>query len=199
MPEKLDPVATLCAWLDEARTRGLREPEAMVLSTATQSGGPSARVVLFRGLTEERDIRFFTNHESRKALELAENPRAALTFHWAELERQVRVEGTVHRLSDAESDAYFAGRPRLSQIGAWVSPQSRPIGSLEDLKAIRDQREASFQGREVPRPPFWGGYGVRPLRVELWTRGDGRFHHRQLFVRDGGELDATWKLSTLAP
>jgi pyridoxamine 5'-phosphate oxidase len=190
-----DPIATLLTWLDEARIQGVREPEAMVLATATPDGVPSARVVLFRGLTPEGALRFFTNYESRKARELDGNPRAALVFHWAALEKQVRVEGTVAPLSPAESDAYFAGRPRLSQIGAWVSPQSRPIPSLDDLLARRREREAAFAGGAVPRPAFWGGYGLMPGRVELWMKGEGRFHDRRLFAREG----EAWNVTTLAP
>lgn len=191
-----DPIATLVAWFEEAKALGVREPASMVLSTATLAGVPSARVVLFRGVSPEGAIQFFTHYESRKAVELEANPRAALTFHWAVMERQVRLEGTVARLSAAAADAYFAGRPRLSQIGAWVSPQSRPIASLEELVARRAERELAFAGGPVSRPPFWGGYGLLPSRVELWTGGEGRFHDRQLFERDGG---SPWRRSTLAP
>jgi len=191
----IDPLATLLAWLEEAKARGVHEPEAMVLATATLDASPSARVVLFRGLTDEGALRFFTNYESRKARELDDNPRAALTFHWAVLGKQVRVEGRVARLAPAASDAYFAGRPRLSQIGAWVSPQSRPIPSLNELVERRSEREAEFAGGAVPRPPFWGGYGLVPSRVELWTSGEGRFHDRRLFERDG----QGWTLAILAP
>jgi pyridoxamine 5'-phosphate oxidase len=171
----------------------------MVLATATHDGVPSARVVLFRGLSPDGAIQFFTNYESRKARELDQNPRAALTFHWAVLERQVRVEGTVARLSSAGSDAYFAGRPRLSQIGAWVSPQSRPIASLDELIVRRDEKEKAFHGGAVPRPPFWGGYGLLPARIELWTRGDGRFHDRRLYEREGPGAGGAWRITTLAP
>ncbi len=195
MIETPDPLVTLVAWRDEARAKGAAEPDAMVLATATPGGAPSARVVFFRGLSPERSLRFFTNYESRKARELDANPRAAAVFHWVELGRQVRVEGTVARLPAAASDEYFGGRPRLSQLGAWVSPQSRPIGSLADLAAQRSERERSFAGGPVPRPPFWGGYGLVAERVELWTTGEGRFHDRRLFTESGGR----WTMTRLGP
>jgi pyridoxamine 5'-phosphate oxidase len=191
----LDPIATLVAWCDEARARGLREPEAMTLATATRGGVPSARVVLFRGLTPERAIRFFTNYESRKARELDDNPRAAAVFHWADLGKQVRIEGSVSRLPAAASDEYFASRPRLSQLGAWASPQSQPIGSLDELIARRAERERELGTGPVPRPAFWGGYALRPERVELWVDGEARFHERRLFERAG----EAWSVSSLAP
>jgi len=190
-----DPIATLVAWCDEARERGVIEPTAMTIATATRDGVPSARVVLFRGLTKDRALRFFTNYESRKGRELEENPRASAVFYWRELARQVRVEGRVSRLPSGESDDYFAQRPRLSQLSAWASPQSEGIGSMDELFARRDAREAEFAGGVVPRPPFWGGYALSPERVELWINGEARFHDRRLFERtaDG------WKRSRLAP
>jgi pyridoxamine 5'-phosphate oxidase len=190
-----DPIATLVAWCDEAGARGLREPEAMTLATATPDAIPSARVVLFRGLTPEGAIRFFTNYESRKARELDQNPRAAAVFYWRELGRQVRVEGKVSRLPAEASDVYFAGRPRMSQLSAWASPQSLPIASLEELITRRAEREAAIGEGPVPRPPFWGGYALTPERVELWTTGEARFHDRRLFER----TDKGWRVSTLAP
>jgi pyridoxamine 5'-phosphate oxidase len=191
----LDPIATLVAWCDEARARGLREPEAMTLATATRGGAPSARVVLFRGLTAERAIRFFTNYESRKARELDDNPRAAAVFYWADLGKQARIEGPVSRLPAAASDEYFASRPRLSQLGAWASPQSQPIGSLDELMARRAERERELGAGPVPRPGFWGGYALLPERVELWVNGEARFHERRLFEKAG----EGWRVSNLAP
>jgi pyridoxamine 5'-phosphate oxidase len=190
-----DPIATLVSWCEEAKARGLREPYAMTLATATPRAVPSARVVLFRGLTPEGAIRFFTNYESRKARELEQNPNAAAVFYWADLGRQVRIEGKVSRLSAAESDEYFAGRPRMSQLSAWASPQSRPVASLEDLLALRAEKEAEIGAGAVPRPPFWGGYALTPERVELWTNGEARFHERQLFER----TPEGWRVTTLAP
>jgi pyridoxamine 5'-phosphate oxidase len=195
LTNELDPIATLVAWCGEARARGLREPEAMTLATATPGGLPSARVVLFRGLTPEGAIRFFTNYESKKAHELDQNPHAAAVFYWADLGKQVRVEGTVSRLPAAASDEYFAGRPRMSQLGAWASPQSRPIASLDELVSRRAEQEAQLRAGPVPRPPFWGGYALLPERVELWVNGEARFHERRLFERAGNG----WRVTTLAP
>jgi pyridoxamine 5'-phosphate oxidase len=190
-----DPLATLLAWRDEACASGVREPDAMVLATATRDGVPSARVVLFRGTDSDGAIRFFTNYESRKARELEDNPRGALVFHWAELGRQARVEGAVARLSDSDSDAYFASRPRGHQLGAWASPQSRPIASLADLLRRAGTLDHEYASTTVPRPPFWGGYRLRAERIELWVRGEDRLHERRLFERDG----ATWTQKMLAP
>jgi pyridoxamine 5'-phosphate oxidase len=195
MIEIPNPLLMLVAWRDEAMAAGAAEPDAMVLATATLSGLPSARVVLFRGLAANGSLRFFTNYESRKARELDMNPRAAAVFHWVELGRQVRVEGSVARLPASASDEYFGARPRLSQLSAWVSPQSRPIESLEQLIARRTERELSFAGGPVPRPPFWGGYGLLADRVELWTSGEGRLHERRLFEASHG----TWTMTRLAP
>jgi pyridoxamine 5'-phosphate oxidase len=195
MIETVNPLATLVAWRDEAKAAGAPEPDAMILATATSSGMPSARVVFFRGFSPEGALRFFTNYESRKARELDMNPRASVVFHWVELGRQVRVEGGVSRLPDAASDEYFGARPRLSQLGAWVSPQSREIESLEELVAQRSAREAAFAGKPVPRPPFWGGYGLLADRVELWRSGEGRFHDRRLFEA----INGTWTMKRLGP
>ena len=191
----VDPIATLVAWCEEAKQRGLIEPTAMTLATATREGVPSARVVLFRGLTKEGALRFFTNYGSHKARELEENPLASAVFYWRELARQVRVDGRVSRLPEADSDDYFARRGRLSQLSAWASPQSEPIASMEELLARRSEREAEFEGKAVPRPPFWGGYALLPETVELWVNGEARFHDRRLFERTAGG----WKRSRLAP
>jgi pyridoxamine 5'-phosphate oxidase len=195
MIENPDPLVTLVAWRDEAKAAGAIEPDAMALATATPGGVPSVRIVLFRGLSPEGAIRFFTNYESRKARDLDLNPRAAAVFHWAALARQVRIEGMVARLPGAASDEYFAGRPRLSQLSAWVSPQSRPIESLAELIARRTERQLALAGGPVPRPPFWGGYGMKADRIELWTSGEGRLHDRRLFEASEG----TWTMTRLAP
>ncbi len=167
----------------------------MVLSTVDAAGAPSGRVVLCRGI-DDAGLRFFTNYESRKAVELEGNPRAAATFHWRRLRRQARVEGLVRKLSPDASDAYFAGRPRGSQLGAWASPQSRVIGSLDEVRA-RQAELASLHGeREVPRPPYWGGYALQPHALELWTEGADRLHERLLFTRS---TDSAWVESRLAP
>jgi pyridoxamine 5'-phosphate oxidase len=189
-----DPLETLAQWLEEARRRGMAEPEAMALATATPAGVPSVRIVLCRGI-DDRGLRFFTNYESQKGLELGANPRAAATFLWPVLERQVRVEGRAERLPAAESDAYFAGRPRGHQISAWVSSQSRPVSSLESLRQRAAELETEHQGRPIPRPPYWGGYLLRPNSVELWTRGADRLHDRVRHERTA----AGWTSVRLAP
>lgn len=193
-PSHPDPFELLLRWRDEALARGLTEPDAMTLATATPDGRPSARVVLFRGLSGG-GLRFFTNYESRKGRELEANPHAALLFHWAELGRQVRVEGTVERLSPEESDEYFHARPRGNQLGAWASPQSRLIASREELLARQAEAAARFGHGEIPRPPYWGGFRVVPHAWEFWTAGADRLHDRVLYVRrEGG-----WEVSRVAP
>lgn len=189
-----DPLAVLLDWVAEATQAGDPEPDAMTLATATPDGRPSARVVLFRGITEGR-IRFFTNYSSRKGGELEANPYAALVFFWARTGRQIRVEGPTAHLSPAESDAYFAARPRGHRLQALASPQSQPIASLDELRDRHQQAEAEHEGREVPRPAYWGGYGLTPERIELWVKGADRLHDRRLFERDG----AGWREQRLAP
>lgn len=189
-----DPIATLLQWLDDARAAGLEIPEAMVLATVSPQGLPSARVVLFRGVSGD-GLTFFTNYESRKARELAENDRAAAVFYWEPIDRQVRLEGRVEKLAPAESDAYFARRPRGSQLSAAVSPQSRPIEDLSDLRHRREALQAELGDRPVPRPQNWGGYRLIPDVIELWQDGADRMHDRRLFRRVG---DA-WVMSRLAP
>jgi pyridoxamine 5'-phosphate oxidase len=189
-----DPLETLAQGVEEARRRGIAEPEAMALATATNAGVPSVRIVLCRGIDAE-GIRFFTNYESRKGLELDVNPAAAATFFWPVLDRQVRVEGRAERLSAADSDAYFDHRPRGHQISAWASAQSRPLSSLESLSCRAVELATEHEGRPVPRPPYWGGYRLRVNAVELWTRGADRLHERLLYERDG----AGWTCVRLAP
>jgi pyridoxamine 5'-phosphate oxidase len=169
------PLRTLAAWIDEARAKGVKDPDAMALATATPDGSPSVRIVLCRAIEDDL-VRFFTNYESRKGGELAANGRAAAVFHWRELEKQVRIEGSVSRSSATTSDAYFASRARGSQIAARVSPQSRPIESLEGLLAQHEKLEEELEGRLVERPSHWGGYDLRVLAVELWRSGSSRLH-----------------------
>jgi pyridoxamine 5'-phosphate oxidase len=173
----MTPLETLSAWIEEARERGVPEPEAMALATATPAGIPSVRIVLCRGI-DVRGLRFFTNYESRKGKELDGNPRGAVAFHWPVLARQGRAEGEVERLSSAESDAYFHARPRGHQLSAWASAQSRPLASQEDLRRQMDEVTARYSGREVPRPSYWGGFLLRPTAVELWKQGVDRIHDR---------------------
>ena len=182
--------------LGDARDAELFEPEAAALATATADGEPSVRMVLVRGI-EEGDLRFYTNHESRKGLELAARPRAALVFHWGPpLRRQARVEGAVVRLTDAESLAYFATRERESRLGAWASPQSRPLADRAELEARHADVAARFADvDEIPLPPFWGGYRVVPEAIELWESRPSRLHDRARFVRSGDG----WSRVRLAP
>jgi pyridoxamine 5'-phosphate oxidase len=167
---------------------------AVTLATATPEGRPSARVVLLRGV-DDRGFTFFTNYESRKAVELEANPHATLCCYWPWLDEQVRIEGIVERVTDAESDDYFAGRPRGSQIGAWASLQSHPLESRDDLERRYHEFDAKYAGSTVPRPPNWGGYRVVPDRVEFWRAGSYRLHNRLLYTRHG---DA-WRRELLYP
>jgi pyridoxamine 5'-phosphate oxidase len=188
-----DPLARIDTWLAAARATGQPEPEAMALATATADGAPSVRYVLYRGQSGG-GLRFFTNRDSRKGHELAQNPRAAAVLLWPALGIQVRVEGAVERLGDAESDAYFAARPRGNQLSAWASPQSRPL-SYDELEARYAEAERRHEGAPVPRPPYWGGYRLVAATVEVWERGDSRLHRRTLWTRtpDG------WQATSLAP
>jgi pyridoxamine 5'-phosphate oxidase len=167
----------------------------MTLATASPQGAPAARVVLLKGVDGAGGFLFFTNYESRKGRELAENPRAALVFHWQPLGRQVRVEGAVERTSKIESDAYFRTRPRGSRIGAWASPQSRPVPSREALEKRVAEVEAAHPGPEVPLPPWWGGFRLVPRTIEFWQHGADRLHDRIRFDR---EEDA-WRATRIAP
>jgi pyridoxamine 5'-phosphate oxidase len=190
-----DPLVTLGRWLEEARAADLHEPEAATLATATRDGRPSARMVLVRG-AGERDLRLYTNHESRKASELVANPRAALVFHWGPpLRRQARVEGAAERLSDREAAAYFATRARESRLGAWASPQSRPLADRAELDGLLAAAEARFADEDVPLPPFWGGYRLVPEAVELWQNRADRLHDRARYERSEGG----WARVRLAP
>jgi len=189
-----DPHALFEAWLAEARAGEPNDPEAMALATADASGAPSVRMVLLKG-HDQRGFVFYTNSLSRKGGELAENPRAALLFHWKSLRRQVRVEGPVEPVSEAEADAYFATRARASQLGAWASDQSRPLESRAVFEARYEAAALDYEGREVPRPPHWTGYRVRPERIEFWTDRPHRLHERRLFVRE----DEGWRESLLYP
>ena len=190
-----DPFQLLRQWFDAAVNSGARMPDAMTLATASRDGAPSARVVLLKKLDQEGLV-FYTNYNSRKARELDENPRAALVLYWSQLDRQVRAEGNVERVSADESDEYFRTRPRESQLGALASPQSEVIEGREMLeKGFRDLEEA-YRDREVTRPEHWGGYRLRPTRIEFWQNRSGRLHDRIVYERQG---DGVWSIARLAP
>jgi pyridoxamine 5'-phosphate oxidase len=189
----LDPIVQFGAWFDYAR-REVELPEAMTLATVDGGGAPDARMVLLKGV-DERGFRLFTNRDSNKAMQIAASPRAALVVYWRELDRQVRVRGPISELDDEESDAYFASRPRDSQLGAWASPQSRPIASRTELDQHLDEVEARFADRKVPRPPHWGGYLIEPEEVEFWQGRIGRLHDRFRYTRERSE----WRIERLAP
>jgi pyridoxamine 5'-phosphate oxidase len=189
-----DPLVVFEAWQRSAVEQRLPAPDAFALATATPDGRPSVRTVLYKGMRNGA-VRLVTNYESRKGVELLHNPHAALMFFWPALERQVRMEGTVAPASADESDAYFAGRDRESQLGAWASQQSRPIASRAELDAALARARERFEGRPVERPPHWGVLHFVPERVELWCSGPHRLHDRFLYEREG----AGWRVQRLMP
>ena len=192
-----EPFARFHEWLDTAQRvdrERLPEPTAFALATVGADGQPSVRMLLLKGADEQGFV-FYTNYESRKGRELLAHPKAALCFHWQPLERQVRVEGSVSRVSDVEADEYFASRARGSQVGAWASRQSRPMELLGDLDARVAQYEREFAGRAVPRPPHWSGFRLVPTRMEFWTGMPSRLHQRHAYSREGDG----WRVETLYP
>lgn len=179
-----DPFRLFDEWFAEAREAEINDPEAMALATADADGNPDVRMVLLKGHGPAGFV-FYTNEQSAKGSELAQNPRAALLFHWKSLRRQVRIEGTVERTSSAEADAYFATRARDSQLGAWASDQSRALDCRKTFEERFEQAKREFGGKDVPRPPYWGGYRVIPERIEFWIDRQYRLHERRLFKRGG--------------
>ena len=192
-----EPFRRFGEWMERAMAAGVAEPTAMALATADTAGRPSVRMVLLKGFDEGGFV-FYTNLESRKGRELTENPHAALCLFWQPLELQVRIEGPVRRVSDAEADEYYASRPRGSRIGAWASQQSQPLSSYDELMGRVREYEARFTGDEIPRPPYWSGFRLDPARIEFWQGRPSRLHERERFDRD--PVDAgRWTVQSLYP
>lgn len=189
-----DPIALFARWYKDAERARMLLPDAMALATATADGVPSARMMLLKGF-DQRGFRFFTNYESRKGGELEENARAAIVFYWDRLQRQVRIEGSVQRLSHEESTEYFATRPRGSRIGAWASAQSSVLKNRRQLDEQFKEHEAQFKGEEIPLPPFWGGFRLEPVAIEFWQGRANRLHDRLRYTREGDG----WRVVRLSP
>jgi pyridoxamine 5'-phosphate oxidase len=199
-----DPFATFALWLDEARKTELNDPNAMTVATCTAEGRPSARIALLKEW-DARGFVFYTNLESRKSEEIRQNPHVALLFHWKSLLRQIRIEGPVTQVTDAQADAYFAGRPRTSRLGAWASAQSRPLADRAIFEAKLAETEARFPEEATPRPPFWSGWRVEPENFEFWQDMPFRLHDRITFTRreagrrEAGRREAGWVKGRLYP
>ncbi len=189
-----DPFEQFILWLRDAQAANLPQYEAMALATATADGIPSIRMVLYKGM-EHSELIFFTNYQSRKARELEVNPHAALLFHWGELERQIRIEGTIERLNRQASEKYFATRPRESQLGAWASKQSSALENREMLEQAFQQYQKKYEGEKISLPEFWGGYKLLPSSFEFWQGRPGRLHDRIRYRK----CDSCWRIERLAP
>ena len=194
IPPADDPIQLFEAWLAEAARTEPNDPNAMTVATATPDGRPSARIVLLKGV-DRRGFVFYTNKEGRKGRELAANGHAALLFHWKTLGRQVRVEGAVEDVTDAEADLYYASRARISRLGAWASEQSRPLPSRAALERRVAELDARHPGDAIPRPPHWSGYRLIPVRLEFWQDMPYRLHDRRIYLRD----EDRWEQGALYP
>jgi pyridoxamine 5'-phosphate oxidase len=190
-----DPISQFEKWLKEALDSGIPEPNALTLSTVSEDGRPSGRIVLLKGVEKGKFV-FYSNYQSQKGKELEKNPACGLTFFWAELERQVRIEGIATRADSASSEKYFQSRPRESQIGAWASPQSAIISNREILDERVKNIQKKFEGQDkLPKPNQWGGFEVEPLKIEFWQGRPSRLHDRILFTK----VDNAWQIHRLAP
>jgi len=196
--DEADPFALFQAWFQEAEAKEINDPNGMALATVGPSGMPDVRMVLLKG-HDQRGFVFYTNFESAKGRDLLASPKAGLLFHWKSLRRQVRIQGPVTQVSDAEADAYFATRPRDAQIGAWASQQSRPMKGRHELEREVARYALKFGIAPVPRPPHWSGFRVEPERFEFWTDKPFRLHERRIFIRENNAGAVTWRTEHLFP
>lgn len=189
-----DPFKQFLSWYNDAVQAGIKLPDAMTLATVTPQGRPSARMVLYKGMND-KGLRFYTNYQSKKGWELSQNAFAALVFYWSQLDRQIRVEGRVEKVSEGDSDEYWVSRPRESQIGGWASEQSTVVSNRDVLEKKFQELNLKYEGKNIPRPPHWGGFCLIPDRFEFWMAGPHRLHDRFSYEKKGQK----WEISRLAP